>query len=103
MAPAPSGHEEDTMLDANYPPPVAALLSLGRGRAPKVPADTVPPPSFEEMRAQMEAIQNEKHQPPPFQSADWRDYRQLGIGPEHVADLLAMMQDETLVNGDPES
>lgn len=92
------------MLDARYPPPVAALLTIGNERPPRPPPDaTAPMPSFEEMRAQMEATQNSKSEPEPYRSNDWTDYRQFGIRPEHLADLLAMITDESLFSGDPDS
>lgn len=85
------------MLDATYPPPVAALLTLGDGRAPKPPAPTAPMPSFEEMMAQMREMQNSKSKPRPFDSEGWPDYPQMGIGPEHVPALLAMARDNSLI------
>lgn len=91
------------MLDATYPPAVAALLSIGDSLEPKPTPPTEPLPSFEEMQAQMQAIQNSKSEPPALRSADWPDYRQFGIGPEHVPDLLAMMEDESLLDADQES
>lgn len=92
------------MLDSRYPPPVATLLSLGNARQSKPsPEVTAPMPTFEEMRAQMEAIQNRKSEPEPYRSDDWLDYLQFGIGPQHLPDLLAMITDESLENGDPDS
>jgi len=95
---------EILMLDARYPPPVAALLTIGNERASKPPSeDDGPMPSFEEMRAQMEAIQNSKRAPGPYRSDAWPDYLQFGLRPEHVPDLLAMITDESLDNADPDS
>jgi PBS lyase HEAT-like repeat-containing protein len=34
---------------------------------------------------------------------DWPDYRELGIGPEHVPDLIQMATDEALNEADAES
>lgn len=85
------------MLDATYPPPVAALLTLGDDRASKLAPPTEPMPTFEEIRAQIAAIQNSKHEPHPFRSDNWPDYLQFGIVPEHVPSLLAMMQDDSLI------
>ncbi|MGI8687739.1 MAG: hypothetical protein ACR2M3_04090 [Thermomicrobiales bacterium] len=91
------------MLDAKYPPPVAALLSIGSERRSQPPPATEPMPSLEEMRAQMEAIQNSEAEPEPYRSNDWPDYLQFGIRPEHLPDLLAMITDESLDNNDPDS
>ncbi len=91
------------MLDARYPPPVAALLTIGNERQLQPPPTTEPMPSFEEMRAQMEVIQNRKSEPEPYRSNNWPDYLQFGIRPEHLPDLLAMITDESLYNGEPDS
>src|SRR5712692_7513666 len=91
------------VLDAKYPPPVAALLTIGNERQTKSAPVTEPMPSFEEMRAQMEAIQNSKSEPDPYRSNDWPDYLQFGIRPEHLPDLLAMITDESLYSDDPHS
>lgn len=57
------------MLDARYPPPVAALLTIGNERQLQPPPEiTEPMPTFEEMRAQMEVIQNRKSEPEPYRS-----------------------------------
>lgn len=84
------------MLDARYPPPVAALLTIGNERQSQPPPMTEPMLSLEEM-------QNSKSEPAPYQSNDWLDYLQFGIRPEHLPDLLAMITDESLGNGDPDS
>ncbi len=92
------------MLDARYPPPVAALLTIGNERQLQPPPEiTEPMPTFEEMRAQMEVIQNRKSEPEPLRSNNWPDYLQFGIRPEHLPDLLAMITDESLSNGDLDS
>jgi hypothetical protein len=91
------------VLDAKYPPPVAALLTIGNERRAKPPPMTEPMPSFEEMRAQMEAIQNSKSALGPYRSNDWPDYLQYGIRPEHLPDLLAMITDKSLYSDDPDS
>src|SRR5438105_504270 len=54
---------------SEYPPPVAALLSLGRDQLDR------------------------EH---------WLDYRAKGIGSEHVPDLMRMLLDRELNEGDPE-
>ena len=36
-------------------------------------------------------------------SEEWHDYRSMGIGPEHVPDLIRMAVDDELNNADPES
>src|SRR6516225_2960194 len=94
------------MLDATYPPPVAALIGIGDSLEPKPPEPLAPESSLEEMMAEIEARQNSKDEPTPFQSARWPDYRQFGLGPEHVPALLAMVKDDTLLDADvddPES
>jgi hypothetical protein len=91
------------MLDANYPPPVAALLTIGTSLDPKPEAFDGPMPSFEEMRAEVEATQNRKRAPEPYRSNDWPDYLSFGLGPEHVPALLAMVVDESLDASDRES
>lgn len=92
------------MLDARYPPPVAALLTIGDERASgPPPEDAGPMPTFEEMRAEMEAIQDRKSEPEPYRSNNWPDYLQFGIRPEHLPDLLALITDESLDNDDPDS
>ncbi len=92
------------MLDARYPPPVAALLTIGNERQLQPPPEiTEPMPTFEEMRAQMEVIQNRKSELEPYRSNNWPDYLQFGIRPEHLPDLLAMITDESLYNGEPDS
>jgi len=84
------------MLDATYPPPVAALLTIGNER------QSQPSPVTEPMLS-LEAMQNSKSEPAPYQSNAWLDYLQFGIRPEHLPDLLAMITDESLGNGDPDS
>ncbi|MDQ2784430.1 MAG: hypothetical protein M3Y58_05455 [Chloroflexota bacterium] len=79
------------MLDARYPPSVAALLTIGNERRS-------PPPATEPMLS-LEEMQNSKSEPAPYQSNDWLDYLQFGIRPEHLPDLLAMITDESLYNG----
>jgi hypothetical protein len=92
------------MLDARYPPPVAALLAIGNERQVQPPPEDVRPmPTFEEMRAEMEAIQNRKSEPKPYPSNDWPDYLQYGLRPEHLPDLLALITDESLENAAPDS
>ncbi len=63
------------MLDATYPLPVAALLTLGSGRQEE-PLDLVeaeteteaePMATFEEMQALVEKQQNSKSEPRPFE------------------------------------
>jgi hypothetical protein len=62
----------------------------------------------------METNQLNKYQPPIDQlltygeahlskPEDWPDYRQLGIGPEHIPELIRMATDEELNLGDSES
>ncbi len=91
------------MLDANYPPPVAALLTIGKSHDLTPEPFAGPMPTFEEMRAQGEELQNRKREPEPYRSKDWPDYRQFGLTPEHVPDLLAMVVDESLNEGDSET
>src|SRR6185437_1824390 len=92
------------MLDARYPPPVAALLAIGNERQLQPPPeDAGSMPTFEEMRAEMEAIQNRKSEPKPYPSNDWPDYLQYGLRPEHLPDLLALITDESLENAAPDS
>lgn len=94
------------MLDATYPPPVAALIGIGDSLEPKPPAQPETMPSLEEMMVEVQARQDSKDEPLPFQSANWPDYRQFGLGLEHVPALLAMVADDTLLHADvddPES
>lgn len=91
------------MLDAHYPPPVAALLTIGTRLDPKPESFDGPMPTFEEVRARVEALQNRKRAPTPLCSADWPDYRQFGLTQEHVPHLLAMVVDESLNESDPAS
>ncbi len=62
----------------------------------------------------MEQDRNTRYQPPVerlltygesdrIRPDDWPDYRELGIGPEHVPELIHMATDEALHEGDSES
>ncbi len=62
----------------------------------------------------MEQDRNARYQPPverllTYGESDritpneWPDYRELGIGPEHVSELIQMATDEALNEADPES
>lgn len=76
------------MLDATYPPPLDLLLTLGDPRA----IDAAPArPSFNPNYVEFVRT------PDPFRYPFWPNYQaRYGIGPEHIADLIRMVTDETL-------
>ncbi|HEY6542672.1 MAG TPA: hypothetical protein VIZ18_17135 [Ktedonobacteraceae bacterium] len=41
--------------------------------------------------------------PEPLDSEDWPDYLEIGLGPEHIPELLRMAADKALLEGDEES
>ena|SRR5579859_1759708 len=41
--------------------------------------------------------------PEPLDSEDWPDYLEIGLGPEHIPELLRMAADEALRESDEES